>query len=41
MCGKCYVKLVCFVYYCFVDNGDGEISGMNEKFDELVKYFIF
>ncbi|KAG5925955.1 hypothetical protein E4U42_003784 [Claviceps africana] len=38
MCGKCYAKTSCFTYHRLADNGDGESSGMNEKFDELVKH---
>ncbi|KYK55055.1 DNA replication factor Dna2 [Drechmeria coniospora] len=36
MCGKCYAKTSCFIYHRLADDGDGESSGMNEKFDELV-----
>ena len=38
LCGKCYAKTACFVYHKLVDNGDGESSGMKEKFDELVNH---
>lgn len=38
MCGKCYAKTSCFTYHRLADDGDGESSGMNEKFDELVKH---
>ncbi|KAG5980101.1 hypothetical protein E4U55_004396 [Claviceps digitariae] len=38
MCGKCYAKTSCFTYHRLADNGDGESSGMNDKFDELVKH---
>lgn len=38
MCGKCYAKTSCFIYHRLADEGDGETSGMNEKFDELVKH---
>ncbi|KAK2603533.1 DNA replication endonuclease-helicase Dna2 [Conoideocrella luteorostrata] len=38
MCGKCYAKTSCFTYHRLADNGDGESSGMNEKFDELVRH---
>jgi DNA replication ATP-dependent helicase Dna2 len=38
MCGKCYAKPACFIYHRLADNGDGESSGMNDKFDELVKH---
>ncbi|KAF4978774.1 hypothetical protein FZEAL_4888 [Fusarium zealandicum] len=36
MCGKCYAKTSCFIYHRLADDGDGESSGMNEKFGELV-----
>ncbi|CAF3631406.1 hypothetical protein QX201_012948 [Fusarium graminearum] len=38
MCGKCYAKTSCFIYHRLADDGDGESSGMHEKFDELVKH---
>ena len=38
LCGKCYAKTPCFIYHKLVDNGDGETSGMKEKFDDLVKH---
>ncbi|EHK49853.1 hypothetical protein TRIATDRAFT_234113 [Trichoderma atroviride IMI 206040] len=38
MCGKCYAKTSCFIYHRLADGGDGETSGMNEKFTEVVKH---
>ncbi|PTB39468.1 hypothetical protein M441DRAFT_196792 [Trichoderma asperellum CBS 433.97] len=38
MCGKCYAKTSCFIYHRLADDGDGETSGMNEKFNEVVKH---
>ncbi|PNY25452.1 DNA replication ATP-dependent helicase/nuclease DNA2 [Tolypocladium capitatum] len=38
MCGKCYAKTSCFIYHRLADDGDGESSGMNKTFDELVKH---
>lgn len=38
MCGRCYAKPSCFIYHCLADNGDGESSGMSEKFDEIVRH---
>ncbi|KAJ6437778.1 DNA replication helicase Dna2 [Purpureocillium lavendulum] len=38
MCGRCYAKTSCFTYHRLADDGDGESSGMGEKFDELVKH---
>lgn len=38
MCGKCYAQTSCFVYHKLADDGDGESSGVREKFDEIVKH---
>ncbi|UNI18255.1 DNA helicase [Purpureocillium takamizusanense] len=38
MCGRCYAKTSCFTYHRLADDGDGESSGMGEKFDEVVKH---
>lgn len=38
LCGKCYAKTPCFIYHKLVDGGDGETSGMKEKFDEVAKH---
>jgi DNA replication ATP-dependent helicase Dna2 len=38
MCGKCYAKPACFVYHRLADDGNGETSGMGEKFDEIVAH---
>lgn len=38
LCGKCYAKIPCFVYHKLVDDGNGETSGMKEKFDEIVQH---
>jgi DNA replication ATP-dependent helicase Dna2 len=37
-CGKCYAQVSCFTYHKLADGGDGESSGLHEKFDELVKH---
>ena len=37
-CGKCYAQTPCFIYHKLVDNGDGETSGMGDKFGEIVKH---
>ncbi|KAG7286606.1 hypothetical protein NEMBOFW57_008917 [Staphylotrichum longicolle] len=37
-CGKCYAQASCFTYHKLADGGDGETSGLNAKFDELVKH---
>ncbi|KAL3420729.1 DNA replication ATP-dependent helicase/nuclease dna2 [Phlyctema vagabunda] len=38
MCGRCYAKVPCFIYHKLADDGNGETSGMKEKFDEVVKH---
>lgn len=38
LCNRCYAKTTCFVYHKLVDNGDGETSGVAEKFDEVVDH---
>jgi DNA replication ATP-dependent helicase Dna2 len=38
MCGKCYAQTACFVYHKLADDGDGDSSGVKEKFDEAVKH---
>ena len=36
LCGRCFAKTTCFTYHKLVDDGNGQTSGMKEKFDELV-----
>jgi DNA replication ATP-dependent helicase Dna2 len=38
MCNRCYAKVPCFIYHKLADEGDGETSGMKQKFDEVVKH---
>ena len=38
MCNRCYAKVPCFIYHKFADGGDGETSGMKQKFDDVVKH---
>jgi len=38
LCGKCYAKTPCFVYHKLVDGGNGETSGLKEKFDGVVQH---
>ncbi|RDA92458.1 hypothetical protein CP533_6434 [Ophiocordyceps camponoti-saundersi (nom. inval.)] len=38
VCGRCYAKTSCFIYHRLADEGDAESSGMDDKFDELVKH---
>ncbi|TPX18862.1 uncharacterized protein E0L32_011477 [Thyridium curvatum] len=37
-CSKCYAQTSCFIYHKLADEGDGETSGMGDKFDEVVKH---
>ena len=37
-CNKCYAKTPCFIYHRMIDDGNGETSGMGDKFDEIVKH---
>ena len=38
LCGKCYAQTSCFLYHKLVENGDGETSGMGDRFDEVAKH---
>ncbi|KAL8691540.1 MAG: hypothetical protein Q9224_004155, partial [Gallowayella concinna] len=38
LCGRCYAQTSCFVYHNLTENGDGESSGMKEKFEEVVRH---
>jgi len=38
ICGRCYAQTPCFIYHKMIDDGNGETSGMGEKFDDLVKH---
>ncbi|TVY73170.1 DNA replication ATP-dependent helicase/nuclease DNA2 [Lachnellula suecica] len=38
MCKRCYAKTTCFIYHKLADDGNGETSGMKEKFDAVVKH---
>lgn len=37
-CGKCYAQTSCFTYHKLADDGDGNSSGLKEKFDEVVQH---
>ena len=37
-CGKCFAQTPCFVYHKLVEEGNGETSGLGEKFDDFVKH---
>jgi DNA replication ATP-dependent helicase Dna2 len=36
LCNQCYSKTACFVYHKLMDDGDGESSGVGDKFHEAV-----
>lgn len=36
LCQQCYSKTACFIYHKLLDDGDGESSGMGDKFNEIV-----
>lgn len=38
MCKSCYSKAACFTYHKLSENGDGETSGLGEKFNESVSH---
>ncbi|KAL8987596.1 MAG: hypothetical protein Q9177_003213, partial [Variospora cf. flavescens] len=38
LCGKCYAQKPCFVYHKLVEHGDGETSGLKEKFEEVIRH---
>ncbi len=38
ICGKCFAQTPCFLYHKLVDDGDGETSGLGERFDDFVKH---
>ncbi|KAL1839380.1 hypothetical protein VTJ49DRAFT_1582 [Mycothermus thermophilus] len=37
-CGRCYAQVSCFTYHKLADDGDGQTSGLKDKFDRLVKH---
>ena len=41
LCNRCYAKNSCFVYHKLVEGGDGETSGLKEKFDDAVKHLNY
>ena len=38
LCNKCYAQTPCFIYHKLTDGGNGETSGMREKFEDVVKH---
>lgn len=37
-CGKCYAQSSCFIYHKLADDGNGETSGLKDKFDQVAKH---
>lgn len=37
-CGKCFAQTPCFLYHKLIDDGNGETSGLGERFDDFVKH---
>ncbi|KAL2144855.1 hypothetical protein VTI28DRAFT_8415 [Corynascus sepedonium] len=37
-CSRCYAQTSCFTYHRLADGGDGETSGLGEKFEEVVRH---
>jgi DNA replication ATP-dependent helicase Dna2 len=37
-CGRCYAKVPCFIYHRLADDGNGETSGLKDRFDTVVKH---
>ncbi|KEF53322.1 DNA replication ATP-dependent helicase Dna2 [Exophiala aquamarina CBS 119918] len=40
MCKSCYSKAACFTYHKLSENGDGETSGLGEKFNESTGHLL-
>jgi DNA replication ATP-dependent helicase Dna2 len=38
LCNHCYAQTACFTYHKLVDGGNGETSGLKEKFEEAVSH---
>ncbi|KAI5304021.1 Tripartite DNA replication factor [Ascosphaera pollenicola] len=38
VCNNCYSKNQCFLYHKLMENGDGETSGMGQKFEEFTDH---
>ncbi|KAH0562444.1 hypothetical protein GP486_002869 [Trichoglossum hirsutum] len=36
LCGKCYAQTSCFIYHKLLDDGNGETSGLKDKFEKQV-----
>ncbi|KAI9801004.1 MAG: hypothetical protein M1825_003538 [Sarcosagium campestre] len=37
-CNRCYAKVACLTYHKLVDDGNGETSGLKDKFDAVVRH---
>lgn len=37
-CNRCYAKTSCFIYHKLGEEGDGETSGMREKFNQVTRH---
>lgn len=37
-CGKCFAKTTCFAYHKLAEDGTGESSGMDDKFEDAVRH---
>ncbi len=38
LCNNCYAQTPCFTYHKLIDGGNGETSGLKEKFEEAVSH---
>ena len=38
LCNNCYAQTACFAYHKLVDGGNGETSGLKQKFEEAVSH---
>lgn len=37
-CNRCYAKVPCFLYHKLIEEGDGETSGLGDKFDAVTRH---
>ena len=37
-CRKCFAQTPCFIYHKTIDNGDGQTSGLGDKFNEMTRH---
>lgn len=38
VCGRCYAKTPCFIYHKLAEQGDGDTSGLRDKFDAVTQH---